>query len=481
MSDHFKQTRKAQSFIWSIGLVTLCGALPVQAQNVLPTDAKASCAVDAATFNSWFDSGTAADGGSVKPANGFNFPPSATNTDCDFYQWGAQMFLWLTSPDPAGGITIDNTDFYDVVSAGDMKRKFVENDGGPTLMQLRSVKPIDSEGTGQAGGGDVLISANNSLVYYGVHANDIYAWFRTGVTDGTFTGDMAANFPTTEADVQQIVSYAAGKGATITDIDASTMELKTSWVDASTVADKSTFITASAVVPNYTKGSDTLWTLDGTQTIELALVGVHIAAPVLGHPELVWISYEHISNAPMADYVYTTTGDTQSLQAYNAAGTWTFDVDETYTPPAIVPNAAQQKNGDIMSPTGTPIGPVAVALKNPWGVAPGPNNDASNNTDLVSLNVSLMSQLGGLGDLRANYFQIGGIWTVDGQLPLSGSDGNIRGGLRLANSTMETFHQYPDHNSFTSENCFTCHAVAKETDPGVKVSHIFDSLDALGQ
>ncbi|WGW03057.1 hypothetical protein [Tropicibacter oceani] len=480
--ERFFDTARARAHLCSVSVIALCGlTAPAQAQNVLPTDAQASCAVDPTAFGTWFDSGTAAGGGAVKPANGFDFPPSATNTKCDFYKWGAQMFLWLTSPDPAGGVTIDGDSFYDVMPDGSGKRQFVPNDAGPTVMQTRSVKPIDSEGTGQAGGGDVLISANNSLVYYGVHANDIYAWFRTGVVDGTFTGDMAKDFPTTQAAAQQVVDYATAKGATISDLDASTMELKTSWVDASTVADKTQFVTASATVPKYTMTSDTQWTLDGTQPMELALVGIHIVAPVLGHPELVWISYEHVNNAPMADYVYTTTAGTQSLQAYSAKGDWIFEVDDTYTPPEIVPNASQQSNGDIAAATGMTIGPVQNALKNPWGVAPGPNNDAGNNTDLVSLNVSLMSQLDALGDVRGNYYQIGGIWTVDGQLPLGGSDGNIRGGLRLANSTMETFHQYPDHNGFTSENCFTCHSVSSETDPGVGVSHIFGSLNPLTQ
>ncbi|MDA7426656.1 hypothetical protein [Thalassococcus lentus] len=444
---------------------------------MLPTDAQVTCGVDQTAFNSWFSGGTATAGGAVEPANGFDFPPPATNTKCDFYKWGAQMFLWLTSPDSAGGVVVDGAQFYDVVPDGSGNRKFIQNGSSDNLMQLRSVKSITSEGTGQAGGGDVLINANNSLVYYGVHANDIYAWFRTGTVNGALS-ELGDDFPTTEDQVNLIVEYAIDNGAEITDTRASTMELKTSWVDASTVT-KADFVTAQAVVPTYDETGDT-WVVTGTETIELALVGMHIAAPVLGHPELVWISYEHINNAPMADYVYTTTGGDQSLVAYNASGTWTFDVDATYTPDVIVPNAAQQSDGSIKAKNGGPIGPVKVAQKNPWGVAPGPNNDAGNNTDLVSLNVSVMGMLSALSDVRANYYQIGGIWTSEGQLPLSGTDGTIRGGLRLANSTMETFHQYPDHNGFTSENCFTCHSVSDRTSPGVNVSHIFGSLNPLG-
>ena len=472
MSIHPISLRLAASSALALFLPGLAAA-----QVVLPTDSASSCVVDQATFDSWFTDGTAAANAAVNPANGFDFPPPATNTKCDFYKWGAQMFLWLTSPDAAAGIVLDGSAFYDVLPAGNGQRHFVQNGESNNLMQLRSVKSITSEGTGQAGGGDVLISAAGSLVYYGVHANDIYAWFRTGVSAGTLPG---SDFPTTQAAVQAVADYAAGQGTQIANIDPSTMELKTSWVDASTV-DASQFITAEATVPSYDRSQPGAWPETGTQSMTLALVGIHIVAPVLGHPELVWISYEHESNAPLADYVYTQSGGDQQLVAYSAAGSWTFEVDETYTPAIIVPNASQQSDGSIAAKTGMQIGPVAVAQKNPWGVAPGPNNDAANTTDLVSLNAGLMGALKGFGDVRGNYYQLGGIWTVDGQLPLGGSDGTIRGGLRLANSTMETFHQYPDHNGFTSENCFTCHSVSSRDSDGVGVSHIFGSLLPLGQ
>jgi hypothetical protein len=64
----------------------------------LAADAKPSCAVSAATFATWFQSGTPAANGVVNPANGINFP---NTPNCSFYQWAAQMFLWLTSPAPS--------------------------------------------------------------------------------------------------------------------------------------------------------------------------------------------------------------------------------------------------------------------------------------------------------------------------------------------------------------------------------------------
>ena len=88
------------------------------ARATLPTDAKPTCAVSQSTFNTWFQSGGAANNGVVNPANGINFP---NTPNCSFYQWAAQMFLWLTSPAPAvygGGAHIfDSQSFFDLSTA----------------------------------------------------------------------------------------------------------------------------------------------------------------------------------------------------------------------------------------------------------------------------------------------------------------------------------------------------------------------------
>src|ERR1700761_6338259 len=65
------------------------------AQTVVPSNAKPLCAVAPNTFASWFVSGKPSLNGAVNPANGIQFP---NKSDCNFYNWGEQMFLWLTSP-----------------------------------------------------------------------------------------------------------------------------------------------------------------------------------------------------------------------------------------------------------------------------------------------------------------------------------------------------------------------------------------------
>src|SRR5712692_8255597 len=80
----------------------------------LPTDAQDACQLPAATFASWFESGSVSLNGVVNPADSTqNLVPN-----CGFYAWSEQMFMWLTSPAPTaygGGAHIfDSPTFYDV-------------------------------------------------------------------------------------------------------------------------------------------------------------------------------------------------------------------------------------------------------------------------------------------------------------------------------------------------------------------------------
>ena len=62
----------------------------------IPSDAQTTCTVTPTDFAGWFETGTPAVNGVVKPADSLNFPDQP---NCSFYQWAEQMFLWL-SPRP---------------------------------------------------------------------------------------------------------------------------------------------------------------------------------------------------------------------------------------------------------------------------------------------------------------------------------------------------------------------------------------------
>jgi len=452
----------------------------------LPTNAKATCVADVA---SWFAGGRVVANGWVKPANSLNpiFADFQNNTLCDFYKWGSQMFLWLTSGNRDQHVFNTAPVFYNVSVESNNQREFLA-EYGPMKLMVREAKSDEEIEIGQAGGNDVLISQKNSIVYYGLHANDVFALYTTGQKNGAFTSDSSLNnnFPSTQAQLNTVADYAASYGYPLgMDKIALAMELKTSWVDASTLADSSNYILTQAIVPVFDQSAAKgPWPVTGNQQKTLALVGMHIVGSVDAHPELIWTTIEHVNNVPDNAYIYTTTSGTTGSKGYNSSGkNWQFLPQGAAQPTAITANAKVDNTSggttpvQIVNKNGADIGPTDVIRVDPWGALPGTQADATaigSNTDLISINTSVLSQLSA-GDLRGNYIQTGGIWTAQGQIPSSGSGSELRGSLYLANTTMETFHQYSANNNGV-QNCFTCHS---SSGAGTAESHIFNALQPL--
>ncbi len=434
-------------------------ATGAQAQSKLPPDPAPTCTVSMQEFAKWFLFQTVTTDGLVNPADSVGFPQQ--NTKCDFYKWSAQMFLWLTSPGYAGsgGYVFDSDIFYDVSPENAQgQREFIPGSAGNPFF-LRVQKPEEIGETGQAGGSAVLISQQGSLVYYGIHTNDVYAYFLSGQKGGQIT---ATEFPTTQADLQAVEKFA---DRLFQDRIALTMELKTSWVDAATV-DASKYLTITATVPKYTVVSDQLWNLDGTETKLLALVGFHVVGTVQGHPEMVWATFENLSNTPDNDYYYQVADGTIRLVNYDSSGNWLFMAPNGLKTDANV-ERAKVDAGDIVATTNQTIGRSNTYRVNPWGDSGGQTSAAENNTEIISLNTAVLGLLAP-GDVRANYILIGALWTQHGQIPPSGTQ---IGSLDLANSTLETYHQ--------NLHCFTCHqgtSFGKDD-----LSHIYWNLKPLGQ
>jgi hypothetical protein len=86
------------------------------AQTVLPPDAdldidNKTCQVAPDQFKSWFKNNAVEKDGVVKPADSLHFVASS---ECAFYKWSAQMFLWLTSPVSPGRSVFNSDDFFAV-------------------------------------------------------------------------------------------------------------------------------------------------------------------------------------------------------------------------------------------------------------------------------------------------------------------------------------------------------------------------------
>lgn len=476
----------AKYFVTS--LIMLCLNVSTFADNVfvsnarLPKNANPTCTAD---ISDWFASGRITPNGWVAPANSLNpiFADFKNNTRCDFYKWGAQMFLWLTSGTDIKHVFNTAPVFYNVSVAANNERHFIAEEG-PMLLGVRKGKTDEEIEIGQAGGGDVLITQNESLVYYGIHANDVYAMYTTGQKNKAFGKPLTYEFPNTSQQLQEVSNYAKKYGYPLGwEKIALAMELKTSWVDASTVANRNDYVLTQAIVPVFDRSKPKgPWTITKNEEKTLALVGMHVVGTVNEHPEMVWSTFEHVDNVPDNTYLYNTSSGV-ATQRYNSKGNhWVFLPEGAAMPTSIDANAKVSSSGsseEIVNINGANIGPVNNLRVFPWGDLPGQKGDSTsvaNNTDLVSINVSVLSQLAS-GDIRGNYIQTGGIWTAKGQIPPNGADKNLRGSLHLANTTMETFYQYDNPNGFKPINCFGCHgSTPKEAN---EVSHIFDELQPL--
>ncbi|HSP16786.1 MAG TPA: hypothetical protein VLV78_18715 [Thermoanaerobaculia bacterium] len=348
---------------------------------------------------------------------------------------------------------------------------------------------VDSSGSAldvspeQAGSiGAVLLAQSNAVVYYTIAVNDVYAWFLTGMANGAINTNN--QFPTTQADLDQIVNYAAKYGVTFPDPNALAIEAKMSWVDASTLPNPSNYITMPAVVPVYNTSSSQSWPQSGTKPVTLALLGMHVVGSSNGHPELLWATFEHFGNTPNAAYQYVNTAGNTATVPQNTSGTWLFSSSGS-SGPFNVAHANYLSAPSISAQPNQTISRSDTLRQNPFGVAPAgvPNqNDATPaiaNTEVLALNNSVLGQLVN-GDVRRNYFFLGTTWTFGGAPPTTPFPvgGNEIGTSYLANSTMETYQQWMG-TSNPGNNCLDCHQSSSSSITNTDVSHIFGSLIPL--
>ncbi|MDB5584973.1 MAG: hypothetical protein JWR80_10149, partial [Bradyrhizobium sp.] len=311
---------------------------------------------------------------------------------------------------------------------------------------------------GQAGGGDVLMTKDGAIVYYLLQVNDVFAYFKTGTVNTAWP--TPTEFPTQKPTVDMVQDFANGaktpadfkrtfnNGATLA------LELKSSWIDADTLpAEKrKDYLTITGKIPQYDKVSPTNWKqLPTSKDATLALVGFHVVGTTLGHPEMIWATFEHINNAPNAAYVYQTGPTTTKAQQADGPGNWLFHNNSQPSDENI--SSANAIGTIIIATPNHKIGPVNVRRMNPWGTPSAATSAPANNADLISINNSVRTQLN-FNDVRKNYILIGATWTRKGLPPMPDVEhpnepNNQIGTPLLANATMETFQQ--------TRNCFGCH------------------------
>lgn len=358
--------------------------------------------------------------------------------------------------------TVPVATFRDAIPA----RKFVFK-GVPVFFDLNG-NVIDVE-PGQADFG-VLLSQNGSLIYYITSVNDVFAYHRTMQGAAVIPDPTALKFPMTMAEANAVKAFAAGKGHTIVDPEALAIETKSSWIEASAVPNPQDYVQVTATVPTFDKSNPDMWVPNGQASVKLVMVGLHVVGSTNGHGEMLWGTFEHFGNAPNAQYQYMSTSGLKTVPQ-NTVGTWLFTPSGAGTPFNVSHAFWDEPTGSIQGvPGGSPVAPTPILRTSPWGM---PGSSTSTNTQLISLNASVINQLLG-GDVRKNYFQLGTTWTKGGVPPEN--PGAQTGTTQLANATIESFVQADPFASppTPGATCFSCHGTNT-----VNVSHIYGVLKPL--
>ncbi|MFC3156956.1 hypothetical protein [Gilvimarinus japonicus] len=284
-------------------LLTAGSSSLLQAQTYFPSDVDTSlCSLTSSEFSNWVtltlppfapnsaigpvfdkDSGMPY----IFPPAGPYFPkdrPDASHaqpTDCDFYKWGSQMFLWLTSTindgtKPSGAPNysaelpfVFNSEFFYRLS-GDQTALLPQgseaSSNSDTLkVKLRTAK--GDESIGQAGGNGVLLSQDKSLTYYGIHVNRLYGYFYSDYREEKADGKKPAKqFPTTATDACRNINYAMHNGyaddglvpKTLYDLYCSSADLAQSPEESADAGPSNVAATSALTIPQLEPAVDFL-------------------------------------------------------------------------------------------------------------------------------------------------------------------------------------------------------------------------------
>jgi len=371
----------------------------------------------------------------------------STESFCDFYQFSWQWFLAQASPSASGDPVFLQNRIYSPTGGQDQcaDPPITGIEGAVSQLIPRQGKPNNFEDA-QADG-NALYDRNGNILYY----NTFYSQDLCNATSAGFV--------------------------------PGTLEAKMSWMVLQE-GTHHTYYTINATLPGY------------EEEVSLGLVGLHLAIWTPNHPEMIWATWEHKTNAPLCNGT-SGTDKGWSLASDNAAACLILSkTTSSGAPPASCSDFGF--NVPATHPTGAP--PITAdainvcrqyAYGNQEGQAVNKNDNAANLAAITDLNTALVGDNGLLTKLPgdnplavwANYEMVGAIWTKNGAdsgpppVPSTQAQGPgdanspQRGSLELTNMTLETFQQ---GDTSAVPNCFGCHNYS--ADNPLNVSHIQSKL-----
>ena len=388
--------------------------------------------------------------------------PGGGQNLCQFYQFSWQWFLFLVSPSTtnpgmrnfevqANFPLLQNPNSNPVnqnpttaTSCGLTSTSKVANHAlfvrttKKTLATSTGVV-IPSE-TGQAGGGATIYDQNGNVVFY----------------ESRFSQNVCT-LP-----------------ATASNFAPNTVEIKLAW---------------RILNPNdpgldtYYKVNTVITGVNNGQPVLLGLIGFHLVVSTPLHPEFVWATFEHKSNAP--NCFGPSTAPAAGWSFNNKACAACLSANPLNGPNICVGNKqcttmnVALDNQASITGTPTPICRTWIA-----GTAPADNQAATNLFDVTTLNAQINGPGGILTRLAAtdpmsvwqNYRNDGAIWENNVSQPSSVTS-NLRGSIELASPIAETTFQGtlqagpPPVVPGAKPNCFSCHTYTPGNNIGI--SHIY--------
>jgi len=353
-------------------------------------------------------------------------PPPANkrpnpNSDCDFYRWAWQTFLFVTQPAPGQR---GAARFLTFQTPYEMFGSARSHSHGPAVFI-----PGNLDAVLQPGSLAILVDQNGRAVYYTSHLNSQFVRFvrENGYTDFAKLkkAPIGQQFP---------------KGS---------VELKSSWKVIATGEDARSFFTIRARIPLLTTAANGAIAIDPLRTREqtLALIGLHVVGIVEGHPEFIWATFEHNDNAP--DLPASLKPDTR--EPVDSEKTWTL-----YSRGANAGDCNKKPKALKLLDHKRQILDSKVSVFREFAFGGDDDPDV-----IRDLNDSVHRMLSPNSVWR-NYSFMGAMWLNDPERDFKEySDFNrtaadlagtkvLGGDAKLSNTTMETFTQ-------SNENCFSCH------------------------
>jgi hypothetical protein len=364
--------------------------------------------------------------------------PTKPIPDCNFHMWSYEAFVWATTLN-----RLNVPRFMNLPTEEDLLSplQLLAGTVHPRTLQLaaRSIVGHDLPGFTEGAGafvqadGNVLVAPNGYPVYTSVHMNPTY--FATARKNLIATGDYQKGDPN--------ATFPLGSAV-----------FKATWLRLAQGEDPpaNSFVTQAQVPVLTVQRSATAITIlpvpNKFVTAKVALVGLHVVGVTVNHPEFLWGTFEHKLNTPQVpDNTFSTSGSSATGYTFYKANTSYGQANIAVTPPLLTFNTATQRFSPVTN----------AVLENQTG---GENQtDGPANVQSVSTQgQSTLAKEKGLQSVFANYYLVGTVWMLPNSYNLNSDQSSAVGSVNLANTTAETFQQYPSNADMSKvKNCFMCH------------------------